>query len=443
MNNYLPNSPITVSTSTSGDAQPNLSHFNAIWEFLISTKRLKNTYRNKQNAHVSFRQLCLCLDGRPLSPQTMDSVAEQLHNRQLSVNYIRRLIRFALWLDLYYGRHELQGYVHNVQAKQYQIQTQKKDDERLTGFRVFLRRKGLKEVSILGILHVVGRTLDVTSLDEVEEYFLKLLDSGRTPQYINSIMGGLRYYGEFLNRDDIKKLKFFRIRHQNAKSTMSDQEIEDFLNLPAEEHVQGMYLWHYKKNTLFWKCLAFSGARTGEIAKLTIDQVDFGRGIFVVVDSKTGPRNVPISPALVSDLKEHIALLKGNLLFPAMRTGKPLERGAWNFDFHARLSRLGIKRPRLTPYSLRHSFITRNWDMGLPTLQKIVGHRQIETTAHYTHLVTKDIVNAIKKDSLVRSTLSGEDQVLLAREILEKSGFIVRNMQPRADGGFTLEVFVK
>ena len=33
-------------------------------------------------------------------------------------------------------------------------------------------------------------------------------------------------------------------------------------------------------------------------------------------------------------------------------------------------------------------------DVNLFKVQKIVGHRKIETTAHYTHLTTKDIQTA-------------------------------------------------
>jgi hypothetical protein len=45
-------------------------------------------------------------------------------------------------------------------------------------------------------------------------------------------------------------------------------------------------------------------------------------------------------------------------------------------------------------------------DVSLPKIQKIVGHRRIDTTMHYTHLTTKDIIKAIKKDPLARRYLS-------------------------------------
>lgn len=80
----------------------------------------------------------------------------------------------------------------------------------------------------------------------------------------------------------------------------------------------------------------------------------------------------------------------------------------WHYNFHTRLKRLGIKRKNLTPYSLRHSLITRllEEDVNLFKVQKLVGHHQIETTAHYTHLTTKDLQETIKKHPLIRKSTS-------------------------------------
>jgi integrase len=314
--------------------------------------------------------------------------------------------------------------------------------QELVSFNLHLRRKGLADTTVHQYLRAMNHLLRMTDLDKAEEYLLSLVESGHKGNYVNNYVHVLHAYGQFAGRDDLQKIQQFRAKSA-AKAIMEEQEITDFLALEPPRHVMGMFLWHYHKMSLYWKCLAYTGARTNEIATLQVKHVDFGRGVFLV-DGKTGPRNVPISHAVIDDLKRHIADLHSDHLFPSLHDrSRPIGRATWNFDFHNRIRRLGIRRPNLTPYSLRHSFITRNWDMGLPSLQKIVGHKRIETTAHYTHLVTKDIVTAINKDPLVRGNLSGQDQVLLAREILEKSGFVVTSMHPRADGGFSLEVYVK
>ena len=56
-----------------------------------------------------------------------------------------------------------------------------------------------------------------------------------------------------------------------------------------------------------------------------------------------------------------------------------------------------IDRPGVTPYSCRHTFITRALRAGvdLPILEAIVGHVDRETTRIYTHLTAGDLVDAV------------------------------------------------
>lgn len=283
----------------------------------------------------------------------------------------------------------------------------------IAGFSLFLRQRRGKQANkpTTRDLYVQQLKLllrEVPTLDEAGllSFFSRLLESGRKASYVNRLFVVLHVYGEYKQTE---RFKSFRIMEEEAaqKSTMSEKEIEQFLSLSDGA-----------KWNLFWQILCFSGMRAGEVASLTKSSVDVERGVFHA-DGKTGPRIVPIAPAVIPNLKSYLGTLRGHYLFPGSHN-TPITRQGWGQMFDRRAERLGIKRPGLSAHSLRHSFITRmlDEDVNLFKVQKIVGHRKLETTQQYTHLTTKGIVNAMKKDPLGRSTMSPSDVLHHATSVL-------------------------
>lgn len=329
------------------------------------------------------------------------------------------------------------------------------------GFKLYLltehngkkRKRTERTIDLhLSLLRRLQKSCPDLTLTQINAFFLDLLEKGRKGTYINDYVDMLHLYGRFKKITTYDSLAYFP-EDPFEKATMSDEEIEAFLNLEPQKvtrydpllkkefsYYLGLRRWKLK--TMFWKCLAYSGARPGEIAQLKISDVDFGRQVFLV-DGKTGHRQIPIAPLLLPELQEYIKDLKTEFLFPAERGGKTRQNGcindvAWGYDFHQRLKRLGIKRKNLTPYSLRHSFVTRflSEDINIFKVQKIVGHKRLETTQGYTHLTTKDIIKTISQDPLSRQHLSYNERFLQFRnnvrqllstyctDVLEESQFL-------------------
>lgn len=283
------------------------------------------------------------------------------------------------------------------------------------------KRKRQQQTAKLHIQALQRLRRHVPSLDPVavSHYLLSLYEQERKGTYLNKYINTLKIYGRFLKTDIYDSLSYFP-EDDYEKATMSDSEIEAFLQLSPPtitriNHGKTLtYTFSGKKwnaRQLFWKCLAYSGARPGEIASLTVDSVDFGRQVFTVY-GKTGKRIVPIAPLLIQELTEYLTTLTTDKLFPAMN------EDTWLYDFHQRIKRLGIKRKNLTPYSLRHSFITRmlDEDINVFKVQDIVGHKQLETTRGYYHLTTKGIVKTISLDPLTRPTLPYNQRFILFRD---------------------------
>lgn len=77
-------------------------------------------------------------------------------------------------------------------------------------------------------------------------------------------------------------------------------------------------------------------------------------------------------------------------------------------DWRALMEQIG--RTGITPYSCRHTFVTRAIRSGveLPVLEAIVGHVDRETTKIYTHLHADDLVSAVQKIKPTNKTVGNK-----------------------------------
>lgn len=290
------------------------------------------------------------------------------------------------------------------------------------GFKLFLLRRGKRQSTIYTHITNIKRVLSAVqplTRENIENYILTLQEQGKKETYINHMMDAVSLYGQYKGIEELQHIPRLKEK-EHIKATMSDEEIETFLALPCSEdgrnNVEVWNMW-----TLFWSVCAYTGMRPGEVAGLTIDAVDFGRNIFILDVTKTNPRLVPIPPHLKAQIKQRIESLDGELLFPSPNKKGLIKPNLWFYNFRLRLKMLNIKRTNLTAYSLRHSFITRmlDEDVNLFKVQKIVGHKNIETTAHYTHLTTKDIISALKKDPLSRKNLNPKEILTALKEAIQ------------------------
>lgn len=250
--------------------------------------------------------------------------------------------------------------------------------------------------------------------DRFQDFLNKERLLGRKASYLNHFVQSIRVYNYFLQEKgkpfdpEIATIKYLK-EDPTFKATMSDQEIEQFLSYTPKQ-TRGFSPRNYRTWTLFFSILAYTGMRPTEVAHLTIDDVDFGKGVFIVRSevSKTHTmRYIPMPQNLVEELKYRIENIEHNL-FASFRGGTGnnnhgvFDSVDWGYNFRTRLNYLGIKRKNLTVYSLRHSFITRllSEDVNIFKVQKIVGHTRLDTTAAYTHLTFKDSQRAMMKDPL-------------------------------------------
>jgi len=140
-----------------------------------------------------------------------------------------------------------------------------------------------------------------------------------------------------------------------------------------------------------------AGMRIGEACSLMTIDIDSSRMVIHIRDGKRGhDRYVMLSPVLLQALREYWRQFRpeGPALFPGEKEGTCIHPETVRDALRQALVKAGIKK-RVTPHSLRHAFATHLLEAGadIRTIQRLLGHGSIRSTARYTHVSTKHIAS--------------------------------------------------
>jgi integrase/recombinase XerD len=157
-----------------------------------------------------------------------------------------------------------------------------------------------------------------------------------------------------------------------------------------------------------------TGMRRTEVSMLKVRDIDSRRMMIRVERGKGGDsRDLPLSPALLETLREYWRWKKPRTyLFPSSMgqhdQEQPIsDKTVWyackEAARHARITK------RVTPHTLRHSWATHLLEAGtdLRTIQVLLGHGDLETTAKYLHLSQRHLQTVFNPlESLQLSSVS-------------------------------------
>jgi site-specific recombinase XerD len=146
-----------------------------------------------------------------------------------------------------------------------------------------------------------------------------------------------------------------------------------------------------KHHAILTTCYA-AGLRVSEALK--VGAID-SRRMVIRVDQGKGrkDRYVMLSPALLETLRNYWPTVHAReWLFPGDRPGQPISRDAVG-DACRKAQRLSRLTKPVTPHSLRHAFAVHLLDAGtdLRTIQLLLGHRSLATTAQYLRIATSTV----------------------------------------------------
>jgi site-specific recombinase XerD len=227
------------------------------------------------------------------------------------------------------------------------------------------------------------RSPERVSVEEVRN-FIHYLVTERKLAYstCNQRLAGLKFfYRQVLGRKDFD-LRVPAKRCRRLPEPLSREEVARLLQ--AAEY--------NPKHRMVLMTAYATGLRASELARLQVTDIHSERMLVRVNQGKgRKDRYTLLSPRLLSELRDYWKLYRPTRwLFPGGRPDRPLMMYAVQEVFYKakRLARLthghGI-------HTLRHSFASHLVEAGLdlPTLQRLLGHTSLVTTATYLHVTEK------------------------------------------------------
>lgn len=143
---------------------------------------------------------------------------------------------------------------------------------------------------------------------------------------------------------------------------------------------------------LICELLYSTGMRRQELLTLRETDIAWGQKLVRVLGKGNKERLIPISDALIDELRDYIAAKKRELERPdrefvlVLPTGKPLYASYVYRVVNAHLKEVTTQQKR-SPHVLRHSFATHLLNNGanIQAIKELLGHSSLAATQVYTH----------------------------------------------------------
>jgi site-specific recombinase XerD len=235
----------------------------------------------------------------------------------------------------------------------------------------------------------LGRSPTTASTEDVRGWLLYLLqDKQAKPATVNVAIGALKFlFRRTLGRPAVMEGIHSVRKEHPAPDVLSGSEVSGLLaHAPSLKH-KALFMLMYG-----------AGLRVSEACLLQVGDIDSTRMVLHVRRTKNRyDRVVPLSVRTLCTLREYYrearvkarvkARLKGSLLFPGYKADVPITRSAINSAMMRAVAAAGLQK-HVYPHLLRHSFATHLLELGtdLRTVQILLGHRSLQSTARYTHL---------------------------------------------------------
>jgi site-specific recombinase XerD len=238
--------------------------------------------------------------------------------------------------------------------------------------------------------------------DDFRDYLFALMKKQQARSYIRLQFSALRTFYRFLverkglRLDPTRELQLPK-SEKKLPLVLTRQQIDELLSAPFKIELKRQSpSWMRERDAAIMEIFYSSGLRLGELAALTVSDLDIYTESVRVFGKGRKERVCPVgAPALEAISRYRAAAnVHSGPLFISKARKRISPRSIWLvLKRYVRHTSIPIS---LSPHKLRHSFATHLLDNGadLRSVQALLGHASLSTTQIYTHVTVERLKKA-------------------------------------------------
>ena len=246
------------------------------------------------------------------------------------------------------------------------------------------------------------RSPDTATAEDIRLFQLHLAEQGVSICTRNRTMTGVAFlFRVTLRHPEIADQIEYIAEPQKIPVVLSPEEVRRLLDAAPSFKCRLLL-------SLAYGC----GLRASEVVSLKVSDIDSAQMVIRIEQAKgRKDRYVMLSPELLDMLRQWWkAARPQGWLFPGRPAVNPLTTRQLNRLFHLAAKAAETKKGA-TLHSLRHSFATHLLEskLDIRMIQALLGHKRLDTTAHYTRVATDLISKVVSPlDQLVKKDKKDE-----------------------------------
>ena len=237
---------------------------------------------------------------------------------------------------------------------------------------------------------------DPVTKENAARWKQELLQSGRAPSTVNSMLAAANTYFRFMGWDELK-LKSIRLQRRFFRENERELTKAEYQLLMETAKKRGD-----ERLALLMETICATGIRVSEVPYITTDAIKKGRAR---ISMKGKLRTILIPAQLCRKLRKYATkhrIGRGEIFLT--KNGTRLERKQIWAQMKALCKYAGIERNKVFPHNLRHLFARCFYRIShdISSLADVLGHSSIETTRIYLISTESEHIKKIAHLGLVQ-----------------------------------------